>query len=134
MCDQAWSRSRRFAAAQLPGWSGCREVSLGGWLHHVRSAAHGTGLPVVTVHNSEFSSFSEVSHHLHLIEKILQQQQQNLLQRRHSQLPAQRAARRRSAGSIVAGNVTLVGRPVPSGSGHLGVLQGRTSLRPAVLL
>lgn len=50
----------RLATAQLPRRTGRSAVSLGGWLHNVRLASHGTRFPLVSLHRAEFPSFSEV--------------------------------------------------------------------------
>ncbi|KRK05151.1 uncharacterized protein Dyak_GE27578 [Drosophila yakuba] len=56
------SGARRFSAAQLLGWTGRPAVSLGGWLHHVRSASHGARLPMVRLHGAELPPLPEWRH------------------------------------------------------------------------
>lgn len=59
--SQAWRRTWRLTTTQLPWRSGCATLSLGRWLHNVRSETYGAWFPLVTVHNTEFPSFSQVS-------------------------------------------------------------------------
>lgn len=58
---QTGSRARRFAAADVPGRTGRGKVSLGGRVHHERSATHRKRFPLVAVQRVVFPSLLKVS-------------------------------------------------------------------------
>lgn len=58
-------RSRRFAAAQLPGRPGRHPLPLGGGIHHVGPEAHGARLSLVAVQRRTVQTLPEVSTFYH---------------------------------------------------------------------
>ena len=125
-----WGSPRWFPAPLLPGWPGGRQVQVGGRVHHVRPQAHQQGLQVVHLYCPPVPSFPQVMPNifLNLCPNV------NIFQWRDCHVYVQLSTRGGVSAPGAAWQAALPGRPVPQGSRHQRLLQGRESLCPAVLL